>query len=201
VAEGAGRAAGPELEQPSDRESSPAAQRAETAIVRNWFITSIIHREIRASGPNIERRLRMRTTTRTRSLLALGLLLSLALPTFAADAAKDVESTPQAKVYRASLKAIATGDYDAYAKCMTSEAVKEIEAQTKEMGKTTKDGMEMMKAMAPSDVKLTNLKVDGKKAVLSATGKQDKEVMYGSIDLEEEKGQWKVGKQSWTNKK
>ena len=143
----------------------------------------------------------MRTTTRTRSLLALGLLLSLALPTFAADASKDVESTPQAKVYRASLKAVASGDYNAYAKCMTSEAVKEIEAQTKEMGKTTKDGMEMMKAMAPSDVKLTNLKVDGKKAVLSATGKQDKEVMYGSIDLEEEKGQWKVGKQSWTNTK
>jgi len=59
----------------------------------------------------------------------------------------------------------------------------------------------MMKMMAPSDIKLTNLKVDGKKAVLSATGKQDKETMYGTINLEEEKGEWKVGKQSWTNKK
>jgi hypothetical protein len=138
--------------------------------------------------------------TAIRSILALGLLLGLSLPASAADS-KDVESTPQAKVYRASLKAIADGDFNAYAKCMTSQAVKEIEAQTKEMGKTTKEGMELMKIMAPSDIKLTALKVDGKKATLSATGEQDTEVMYGSIDLEEENGQWKVGKQSWTNKK
>jgi hypothetical protein len=138
--------------------------------------------------------------TALRSILALGLLAGLALPAIAADA-KDIEATPQAKVYRASLKAIQDGSYDAYKKCMTSAAVKEIEAQTKEMGKTPKDGMEMMKAMAPSDVKLTDLKVDGKKAVLTATGKQEKETMYGSVNLEEENGQWKVGKQSWTNKK
>jgi hypothetical protein len=137
----------------------------------------------------------MRTTFR--ATLALGVVLGLALPTLAAD----LESTPQAKVYRESLKAIDKGDYEAYKKCMTAEAVKEIEAQTKEMGKTPKDGMEMMKMMAPSDVKFTDLKVDGKKAVLKATGKQDKETMYGSIDLAEENGAWKVGKQSWTNKK
>ena len=141
--------------------------------------------------------------TALRTALALGLLLgfTLSASTALAADAKDVESTPQAKVYRASLKAIDTGDYAAYTKCMTSEAVKEIEKQTKEMGKTPKDGMEMMKMMAPSDVKLTDLKVDGKKAVLSATGKQDKETMYGTINLEDEKGEWKVGKQSWTNKK
>ena len=138
--------------------------------------------------------------TAIRSILALGLLLGFTLPAAAADS-KDLESTPQAKVYRASLKAVADGDYKAYARCMTSQAVKEIEAETKQLGKTTKDGMELMKMMAPSDVKLIALKVEGKKAVLSATGKQDKEVMYGSIDLEEENGQWKVGKHSWTNKK
>ena len=138
--------------------------------------------------------------TAIRSILALGLLLGFSLAAGAADK-KDLESTPQAKVYRASLKAIADGDYAAYTKCMTSEAVKEIEKQTKEMGKTPKDGMELLKMMAATDVKFTDLKVDGKKAVLSATGKQDKEVMYGSIDLQEENGQWKVGKQSWTNKK
>ncbi len=140
----------------------------------------------------------MRKTTR--SILALGLLLGLSLPALAADA-RNIEGTPQAKVYRASLKAIETGDYAAYTKCMTTEAVKEIEAQTKEMGKTPKDGMEMMKAMAPKGIKFTDLKVDGKKATLSATGKMDTEVMKGSIDLEEENGQWKVGKQSWSNAK
>jgi hypothetical protein len=135
-----------------------------------------------------------------RSVLALSLLLGFSLAARAADS-KDLDSTPQARVYRASLKAIETGDYKAYTKCMSSEAVAEIEKQTKEMGKTPKDGMELMKAMAPSNVQFTALKVDGKKAVLSATGKQDKETMYGSIDLEEEKGEWRVGRQSWTNKK
>src|SRR5215831_16783616 len=139
----------------------------------------------------------MRTTPR--AILAVGLLIGLSLPTLAADA-KNLEDTPQAKVYRASLKAIAAGDYTAYTKCMTSEAVKEIEKQTKEMGKTPKDGMELMKMMAPSDVKFTDLKVDGKKATLSATGKQDKETVYGTINLQDENG-WKVGKQAWTNKK
>jgi Domain of unknown function (DUF4878) len=139
----------------------------------------------------------------TRSILALGLLLGLSLAAGAAEkaASKDIESTPQAKVYRASMKAIQEGNYDAYIKCMTSEAVKEIEKQTKEMGKTPKDGMEMMKMMAPSDIKFTDLKVDGKKAVLSATGKMDKDTMKGSIDLAEENGQWKVGKQSWSDAK
>jgi hypothetical protein len=144
-----------------------------------------------------------RMKTAFRSVLALGLLLGLVLTastTLAADA-KDVESTPQAKVYRASLKAIDSGDYAAYTKCMTSEAVKEIEKQTKEMGKTPKDGMEMMKAMAPTDIKFTDLKVDGKKATLMATGKMDKETMKGSIDMAEENGQWKIGKQSWSNSK
>ena len=66
--------------------------------------------------------------TAFRSVLALGLLLGLILTasTALASDAKDVESTPQAKVYRASLKAIDSGDYAAYTKCMTSEAVKEI---------------------------------------------------------------------------
>jgi hypothetical protein len=138
----------------------------------------------------------------TQSILALGLLLGLCHAAGAADSkSKDLEATPQAKVYRASLKAIAEGNYDAYIKCMTSEAVKEIEKQTKELGKTPKDGMEMMKAMAPSDVKFTDLKVDGKKAVLSATGKMDNELFKGSIDLAEEKDGWKVGKQSWSNSK
>ncbi len=136
----------------------------------------------------------------TRSTFVLALLFAVSSLAFAAGA-KDLESTPQARVYRASLKAIADGDYAAYTKCMTSEAVQEIEKQTKELGKTPKDGMELLKAMAPSDVKFTNLKVDGKKAVLSATGKQDTETMYGSIDVAEENGQWKVGRQSWSNEK
>jgi hypothetical protein len=69
------------------------------------------------------------------------------------------------------------------------------------MKKSPKEIMEFMKAMAPTDVKLTDLKVDGKKATLSMTGKSDGQQMKGSADLVEENGQWKMGKQDWSNAK
>jgi hypothetical protein len=131
------------------------------------------------------------------SALLIGLTISFAL---AADA-KDLEATPQAKAYRALLKAIAAGDYDGFKKCMTKEAAAGIDKQTKEMGLDPKKGMELMKAMTPTDLKLTSLKVDGKKATLEATGKVDKEANRGTISLEQEDGQWKVANQSWTNAK
>ena len=131
------------------------------------------------------------------SALLIGLTLSSA---FAADS-KNVEGSPQAKAYRALLKAIAAGDYEGMKKCMTKESAAGIEKQTKEMKLDPKKGMEMMQAMTPSDLKLTSLKVEGKKATLEATGMVDKEVNKGTIALEQEDGQWKVANQSWTNAK
>jgi hypothetical protein len=131
------------------------------------------------------------------SALLTGFALSAA---FAADS-KDIEGTPQAKAYRALNKAIAAGDYEGMKKCMTSESAAGIDKQTREMNLDTKKGMEMMQAMTPTDLKLTSLKVEGKKAILEATGKVDKEVNKGTIALEQEDGQWKVANQSWTNAK
>jgi hypothetical protein len=139
----------------------------------------------------------MRITVRV--TLALLVLALVGAPAFAG-AAKDLEKTPQAKAYRTLLKAVDDGDYEAYKKAMVAEAAKSIDEQTKEMGMTPKKGMEFLKAMAPTDVKLTDLKVDGKKATLSATGKQGGETNWGTIELAEENGAWKVGHQSWTNK-
>jgi hypothetical protein len=141
----------------------------------------------------------MRIATRVALLSALliGLTLSSAL---AADA-KDIEATPQAKAYRALLKAVAAGDFEAYKKSMTKEAAAGIDKQTKEMGLDPKKGMEILKAMTPTDLKLTALKVDDKKATLEATGKMDKEPNRGTISLEQQDGQWKVANQSWTNAK
>ncbi len=112
-----------------------------------------------------------------------------------------METSPQAKVYRALLKAVQAGDFEGYKKCMTKEAAKGIDQQTKEMGLDPKKGMEMMEAMTPTDLKLTSLKVEGKKATLEATGKVDNELNKGTISLEQEDGQWKVANQSWTNAK
>ena len=144
----------------------------------------------------------MRTPLRSGLVLALLLVSFLATP-FAASAAdsKDIESSPQAKVYRASDKAIAAGDLKAYSQTLASEANQEMEKMAKEMGKTPKDVMGLIQIMQPKDVKLSDLKVDGKKATMAATGKSDNETMYGSIELVDENGQWKVRKQSWSNTK
>jgi hypothetical protein len=140
---------------------------------------------------------------RFRTALAAGLLLGIALAGRGAGAAKDknkdLEATPQAKAYAALRNALAAGDYEAYKKCLTSAGAKEIDRQTKEMNKTPKEIMGFLRELSPTDVKFTDLKVDGKKAVLSATGKMDGSPTKVAIDLEEEDGQWKVGKQHFSS--
>jgi hypothetical protein len=127
------------------------------------------------------------------------LAVALCAPVGAAD--KDLSKTPQAKIHEAQLKALRAGDYEGYRKTMTRAANEGIDKEIKESGMEPKKAMEFLKEMAPSDVKYTDLKVDGEKATLKATGKSMDEVNYGTIELEEEDGQWKIGQQSWTNKK
>ena len=141
----------------------------------------------------------MRTVTRL--TLALSLILGLSLAARAADDAKNIENTPQAKAYRAHMAAIQKGDYDGLKKGLASDVAKQMDDQLKQMGKSSKEMMEMMKMMMATDVKFTSIKVDGKKAMLGATGKMDKEVNKGQIDMVDEGGQWKVAKESWTNAK
>lgn len=131
----------------------------------------------------------------------VGAALAVLLVSIPAFAAQDISKSPQVAAYQASLKAIAAGDFEAYKKSVTRAARAGIEKDMKELNMDSKKGMEFLKAMAPSDIKYTSLKVEGKKAILSATGKMMDEPQYGSIDLEEEDGAWKVGQQSWTNKK
>jgi hypothetical protein len=128
------------------------------------------------------------------------LALSFSYPVLAADS-KDLEATPQGKAYRAQEKAIKAGDYEGYKKTMTKASAAGMEKQTKEMNMDPKKTMEFMKAMLPTDLKFTSLKVDKNKATLMATGKVGGEVNKGTIDLEQEDGQWKIGMQSWTNAK
>jgi len=132
---------------------------------------------------------------RVRLSAVVGICLGFSLAAGLARAAQDVEATPQAKAYRASLKAIAAGDYQAYRKTLSSATLKQMDEQTK--GKSPKDVMEFTKMISPTDVKLTSVKVEGHKATLLASAKMDGQAMKGSIELEEETGQWKVGQPSW----
>lgn len=135
-----------------------------------------------------------------RATLVPIVLVSLSAPLLAGDAAKDLEKTPQAMAYRALLEIVDSGDYEAYKKAMASESAKEMDAQLKDSGMDVKQAMGFLKAMSPTELKLTSLKVDGKKATLLARGKMDGEMNTGTIEMLEEGGEWKVVKQSWTNK-
>ena len=123
------------------------------------------------------------------------------VPAFAADVAKAAASSPQAKAYQAMQKAVAAGDYQALRGTMSKATLAKMDQQNKDMHLDTKKGMEMMKDMSPTDVKFTDLKVTGTKAVLEATGKVMGEPNWGTIEETNEGGQWKIDSESWTNTK
>ena len=129
------------------------------------------------------------------------LALAVSFVALGAGDAKDLEATPQGKAYRAQEKAIKAGDYEAYKKTMTKASAAGMDKQLKEMKMDSKKGMEFMKAMLPTDLKLTSLKVDKNKATMMATGKVADEANKGTIEFEQEDGQWKIAQQSWTNAK
>ncbi len=136
----------------------------------------------------------------------LGAALLLAAGTLsAATSAKapgDAAKSEQAKVYAAWVKAVKSGDLAAWKKLVPAEASQQIEAQAKEMKKTPKDVLEFLGAMSPDENTVTGLKVDGTKATLSVTGKTKGEPKpsYGKVEMIQEGGAWKVGKQSWSDK-
>ena len=135
----------------------------------------------------------MRKGIRVRFVLVI--CIGLCVAASAARASQDVEATPQAKAYRAALKAIAAGDFEAYKKTLSSGTLKQMQEQTK--GKSPKEIMDFVQMMTPTDLKLTSVKLDGKKATLMATGKMDGQALNGAIAMEDEGGQWKVGQPSW----
>ncbi len=114
----------------------------------------------------------------------------------------DAAKSPQAKVYAAWVKAVKAGDLAAWKKLVPAEASTQIEAQAKEMKKTPKDVVEFLGMMTPDENSVTGLMVDGAKATLSVTGKSKGEPKpsYGKVEMVEEGGAWKVGKQSWSDK-
>jgi len=138
---------------------------------------------------------------RLRRALAVVLALGLCSAALAANDPKKLESTPQVKSYRALLAAMKAGDYDAYKKHMMKAAGPQMDEQAKQMGKSPKDVLSFMTMMTPTDIAVSDMKVDGKKATLHASGKLEGEMNYGTIEMAEEDGQWKVGQQSWANHK
>lgn len=137
-----------------------------------------------------------------RTTLALLFLAFIGAPALAGGGEKNLDATPQGKAYRALLKTVDAGDYAAYKKAMASESAKVMDAQLKETGMDARKAMAFLKAMSPTHLKLEALLVDadGKKSTLTAKGNVGGEMNTGTIEMVQENGQWKVLKQSWTNK-
>jgi hypothetical protein len=138
-------------------------------------------------------------------LTLAALFVAAALPAAAGEPPKDAgdaAKSPQAKVYLAWVKAVKAADLEAWKKVVPAEASQQIEAQAKEMKKTPKDVLEFLGVMSPDESKITGLTVDGSKATLSVTGKTKGEPKpsYGKVEMIQEGGAWKVGKQSWSDK-
>jgi hypothetical protein len=114
----------------------------------------------------------------------------------------DAAKSPQAKVYLDWVKAVKAGNLEAWKKLVPAEASQQIEAQTKEMKKKPKDVLEFLGSMTPDENKITGLKVDGNKATLLVAGKTKGEPKpsYGNVEMIQEGGAWKVGRQSWSDK-
>lgn len=137
---------------------------------------------------------------RFRPALITLLFALVAAPAYSADS-KDIAASPQAKVYQAQMKAVAAGDYEAYKKTVSKATLAQMDKQMKEMKMDSKKSMEFMKMMMATDIKYTGLKVEGKKATLSVTGKMDGQPNKGTVEEVQEDGAWKIGEQSWTNAK
>jgi len=114
----------------------------------------------------------------------------------------DAAKSPQAKVYLDWVKAVKAANLEAWKKLVPAEASKQIEAQAKEMKKKPTDLLEFFGSMTPDENKITGLKVEGGKATLlvSGTTKGETKPSYGSVEMIQEGGAWKVGRQSWSDK-
>jgi hypothetical protein len=135
-------------------------------------------------------------------LVLVGAVSAAGAGTPKSGASSDAAKSPQASAYFAWVKAVKAKDIEAWKKVVPAEAVKQLDAQAKEMGKTPLDVLEFMGMMTPEENTVTGVKVDGKTATLSVVGKTKGEpgTSYGTIQMVLEGNSWKVGKQSWEMK-
>lgn len=90
------------------------------------------------------------------------------------------------------VKAMKKGDFDKAEKYLSKDAVKEMKEDLKEMDKEEKK--KMVKAMNEmfKDIKYGEVKVDGEKATLKYTTKQDGKDREDEMPFVKEGGKWKV---------
>ena len=100
-----------------------------------------------------------------------------------------------AKAYFSYRKAIETNDIASFRKLFQPPAGVEL------TDNDIKEGIEFMKASAPKDLKITEGYINsaGDRAVVYLTGTEDKERVYGAIEMIKADNVWMVAKENWSN--
>jgi hypothetical protein len=96
------------------------------------------------------------------------------------------------KAYMAYLKLLAGGDMKAFLGAVAAARAKEASSDP-----DFKKMFPLILAMQPKGIKVTGGAIDGNKAILLATGKDDAQVSHGTITMVKEGGAWKVEKEEW----
>ena len=121
-----------------------------------------------------------------------GLLLAAAGCSKTITDPQEIEKSPQAKAYRAYVKAIQDGNWLDLMRGVTSEI-----SQRLQMIGGSEQHLAMFREGLASDIRFTKLRVEGSKAVLSATGKAQGAPAKCDIQLRREGRLWRVEKDEW----
>ena len=105
---------------------------------------------------------------------------------------QEIEKSPQAVAYRHYVKAIQDGNWLDIMRDVTSEISEKLQ-----MIGGSEQHLAMFRESLASDIKFTNLRVEGSKAVLSATGKAQGVPATCEIQLRRQGKYWRIEKDEW----
>ena len=107
-------------------------------------------------------------------------------------APQEGQKSPQALAYRAYVRAIQDGNWLDIMRSVTSEISEKLQ-----MIGGSEQHLAMFRESLASDIKFTKLRVEGRKAVLSATGKAQGVPATCEIQLRLQGKYWRVEKDEW----
>lgn len=105
---------------------------------------------------------------------------------------QEVEKSPQARAYRAYVRAIQDGNWLDLMRSVTSDVSERLQ-----MLPGSEQHLAMFRESLASDIKFIKLRVEGRKAVLSATGKAQGVPATCEIQLRLQGKLWRVEKDDW----
>ncbi len=105
---------------------------------------------------------------------------------------QEVEKSPQAAAYRAYMKAIENGNWLDMMRSVTSDVADRLQ-----MIGGSEQHLAMFRESLASDVHFVKLRVEGSKAVLSATGKAQGAPAKCDILMRRQGNIWRVEKDEW----